>query len=81
MTKHIALDELHYYGLGLRKADYEDWRGHPLYYHRGNTKGFMSVVAFIPDQKLGFAILTNVTESELPAAIGRIILRNLADMP
>ena len=56
-------------------------RGHPLYYHRGNTPGFMSVVAFIPDQKLGFAILTNVTESELPAAIGRIILRNLADMP
>jgi CubicO group peptidase (beta-lactamase class C family) len=80
MTKQAELDKLHYYGLGLEVGEYEDWPGHPLYYHEGNTKGFGAAFVFIPDQKLGFAILTNVTDSELPNAIGRIVIRNLADL-
>src|SRR5690242_19530603 len=50
------------YGLGwfLRQ-----WNGHKVVEHGGNIDGFNSQVAFMPDQKLGFVLLTNVTASPL----------------
>ncbi len=52
------------YGLGwfLR-----DWNGHKVVEHGGNIDGFNSQVALMPDQKLGFVLLTNVTASSLGA--------------
>ena len=50
------------YGLGwfLR-----DWQGHKVVEHGGNIDGFNAQVALMPDQKLGFVLLTNVTASPL----------------
>jgi CubicO group peptidase (beta-lactamase class C family) len=50
------------YGLGwfLRQ-----WDGHKVAEHGGNIDGFNAQVAFMPDQKLGFVLLTNVTASVL----------------
>ncbi len=50
------------YGLGwfLR-----DWNGHKVVEHGGNIDGFNAQVALMPDQKLGFVLLTNVSGSPL----------------
>ncbi|MGN6165947.1 MAG: serine hydrolase [Flavisolibacter sp.] len=44
------------YGLGLNVADYN---GRQVYWHTGGAGGMVSNVCFIPDEKLGIAILTN----------------------
>lgn len=48
------------YGWMLR-----DWNGHKVVEHGGNIDGFNAQVAFMPDQKLGFVLLTNVSASSL----------------
>jgi CubicO group peptidase (beta-lactamase class C family) len=44
------------YGLGLFVADYN---GRQIYWHTGGAGGMVSNVCFIPEEKLGIAILTN----------------------
>lgn len=44
------------YGLGLFMKDY---RGKMVYYHGGGAAGMISNVTFLPEEKLGLAILTN----------------------
>lgn len=44
------------YGLGLNVADYN---GRQVYWHTGGAGGMVSNVCFIPEEKLGIAILTN----------------------
>ncbi len=44
------------YGLGVGVADYA---GRQVYSHTGGAAGMVSVVAFVPEEKLGIAILTN----------------------
>lgn len=44
------------YGLGLNAADYN---GRQVYWHTGGAAGMVSNVCFIPEEKLGIAILTN----------------------
>jgi CubicO group peptidase (beta-lactamase class C family) len=44
------------YGLGLFMKDYN---GKMVYYHGGGAAGMISNVTFIPEEKLGLAILTN----------------------
>lgn len=50
------------YGLGwfLR-----DWKGHRVVEHGGNIDGFAAQIAFLPDDGLGFALLTNVSATPL----------------
>ncbi|GAC1404161.1 MAG: hypothetical protein NVSMB56_18800 [Pyrinomonadaceae bacterium] len=50
------------YGLGwfLR-----DWNGHKVAEHGGNIDGFSARVSLMPDQHLGFALLTNQNTSTL----------------
>lgn len=50
------------YGFGWMLRD---WNGHKIVEHGGNIDGFNSQVAMMPDQKLGFVMLTNVTGSPL----------------
>jgi CubicO group peptidase (beta-lactamase class C family) len=61
------------YGLGwfLRQ-----WNGHKVVEHGGNIDGFNAQVAFMPDQKLGFVLLTNVTASPLGAFAMNTIWKN-----
>lgn len=44
------------YGLGLFAADYN---GRAIYWHTGGAGGMVSNVCFVPEEKLGIAILTN----------------------
>ncbi len=44
------------YGLGVFMKDY---MGKMVYYHGGGAAGMISNVTFVPEQKLGIAILTN----------------------
>ena len=66
------------YGLGwfLRQ-----WNGHKVVEHGGNIDGFNSQVAFMPDQKVGFVLLTNVTASSLGAFAMNTIWKNIVGDP
>ena len=66
------------YGLGwfLRQ-----WNGHKVVEHGGNIDGFNAQVAFMPDQKLGFVLLTNVTASPLGTIAMNTIWKNLVAVP
>ena len=66
------------YGLGwfLRQ-----WNGHKVVEHGGNIDGFNSQVALMPDQKLGFVLLTNVTASPLGTFAMNTIWKNLVGDP
>ncbi len=66
------------YGLGwfLRQ-----WKGHKVVEHGGNIDGFNAQVALMPDQKLGFVLLTNVTASSLGAVAMSTIWKNLVAEP
>jgi CubicO group peptidase (beta-lactamase class C family) len=66
------------YGLGwfLRQ-----WNGHKVVEHGGNIDGFNSQVALMPDQKLGFVLLTNVTASPLGTFAMNTIWKNLVGEP
>jgi hypothetical protein len=44
------------YGLGVYAADYN---GRQIYWHTGGAAGMVSNVCFVPEEKLGIAILTN----------------------
>ena len=50
------------YGLGWFL---QDWNGLKVVQHGGNVDGFNSMVATIPEKKLGFVMLTNVSASSL----------------
>lgn len=66
------------YGLGwfLR-----EWRGHKVAEHGGNIDGFNAQVALMPDQRLGFVMLTNVSGSPLPASTMNVVWSNLVGDP
>ncbi|RYZ00808.1 MAG: serine hydrolase [Chitinophagaceae bacterium] len=46
----------HGYGLGLFASDYN---GRQIYWHTGGAGGMVSNVCFVPEERLGIAILTN----------------------
>jgi CubicO group peptidase (beta-lactamase class C family) len=66
------------YGLGwfLR-----DWKGHKVVEHGGNIDGFNAQVALMPGRRLGFAMLTNVSASPLPASTMNTVWANLVGDP
>ncbi|MFL6332415.1 MAG: serine hydrolase [Pyrinomonadaceae bacterium] len=66
------------YGLGwfLR-----EWKGHKVAEHGGNIDGFNAQVALMPDQHLGFVMLTNVSASPLPASTMNVVWSNLVGDP
>ncbi|HUR97155.1 MAG TPA: serine hydrolase [Pyrinomonadaceae bacterium] len=62
------------YGLGwfLQK-----WNGMTVVQHGGNIDGFNSLVAMIPEKKLGFVMLTNVSASSLGGELMPIVWKNI----
>jgi len=67
-----------HYGLGwfLQK-----WNGLTVVQHGGNIDGFNSLVAMIPEKKLGFVMLTNVSASSLGSDIMPAIWSNILNEP
>ncbi|HEX5965009.1 MAG TPA: serine hydrolase [Pyrinomonadaceae bacterium] len=57
------------------------WNNHKVIEHGGNIDGFNSQVALMPDQKLGFVLLTNVTGSSLGAFAMNTIWKNIVGDP
>lgn len=53
--------DFQFYALGLGVRDY---RGRRMLTHTGGLPGYLSQVAFIPDQKLGVVVLTNQESGE-----------------
>jgi CubicO group peptidase (beta-lactamase class C family) len=66
------------YGMGwfLRQ-----WNGHKVIEHGGNIDGFNAQVAMMPDQKLGFVLLTNVTASSLGSFAMTTVWKNFVAAP
>ena len=62
------------YGLGWML---HTWNGLKVVEHGGNIDGFNSLVAMIPEKKLGFVLLTNVTASSLGNDIMPVIWSNI----
>lgn len=54
---HVAVSAKASYGLGWFVDQY---KGQPMLHHAGNTVGFTSELAFLPEAKLGISVLTNV---------------------
>jgi CubicO group peptidase (beta-lactamase class C family) len=57
-SRKSAVFPMHFrgYGLGVFSADYN---GRQIYWHTGGAGGMVSNVCFVPEEKLGIAILTN----------------------
>jgi CubicO group peptidase (beta-lactamase class C family) len=57
-SRKSSLYPVHFrgYGLGLFAADYN---GKQVYWHTGGAAGMVSNICFVPEEKLGIAILTN----------------------
>ncbi len=66
------------YGLGWMLRS---WNGLKVVEHGGNIDGFNSLVAMIPEKKLGFVMLTNVTASSMGNDIMPIIWSNILGSP
>ena len=54
------------YGMGFFITTY---RGHKLVHHGGNIDGFSALVTFMPQDKIGMVILTNMNGSVLPTVV------------
>lgn len=81
LAKLVRMDEEKSYGLGLIVEESHSYRGRPVYWHGGSVDGFTAMFWFLPDQKLGFAILTNASSSKLPQETVQIVRRNLVTQP
>lgn len=66
------------YGLGwfLR-----EWNGLKVVEHGGNIDGFNALVAMIPEKKLGFVMLTNVSGSPLGNELMPLVWENILGNP
>jgi CubicO group peptidase (beta-lactamase class C family) len=66
------------YGLGWFLDDY---RGRELVHHGGNLDGMTSLVAFLPRERVGVAILTNLDGTGLPMALARRVFDQYLGAP
>ncbi|MCU0248118.1 MAG: serine hydrolase, partial [Bryobacter sp.] len=69
---------LNVYGLGWRLQDY---RGRFLISHGGAIDGFRAQVAFLPDEKWGLVVLTNLGQTTLADALRFALVDVLLDLP
>jgi CubicO group peptidase (beta-lactamase class C family) len=66
------------YGLGWIVTE---WNKHKIAMHDGGIDGFNSEVALMPDEKLGFVLLTNVSQARLMGRVRNAIWENLVGKP
>jgi CubicO group peptidase (beta-lactamase class C family) len=66
-TPQIKIGASGYWTLGW--ASRGTWNGHRIVFHGGAQEGFNSIIALMPDQKLGFVLLTNISVSPLARGI------------
>ena len=66
------------YGLGWMIGKWNDLK---VVQHGGNIDGFNAMVATVPEKKLGFVMLTNVTASSLGGDLMPIVFENILGKP
>ncbi len=66
------------YGLGWFVVPY---RGYTLIHHGGNIDGFSTMVAFVPQQRIGIAVLTNLDSRPLRDVLTYEVCDRLLDLP
>ncbi|MDQ3750701.1 MAG: beta-lactamase family protein [Acidobacteriota bacterium] len=66
-TPQIKIGATGYWALGW--ASRGTWNGHRIVFHGGAQEGFNSIIALMPDQKLGFVLLTNISVSPLARGV------------
>ncbi|MEQ1765310.1 MAG: serine hydrolase domain-containing protein, partial [Pyrinomonadaceae bacterium] len=59
----------------------QKWKDKTVVQHGGNIDGFNAMVAMIPDEKLGFVMLTNVSASSLGGEMLDIVFSNILVKP
>lgn len=74
----ISPDGTFSYGMGWF---IHDWNGKKVIQHGGNIDGFNSMVALLPEEKIGFVLLTNVSASTLGGEMMSIVWENLLNEP
>jgi len=74
----VAISASDDYGLGWIVSDYHGLR---MLSHAGNTLGFTSEFAFLPERDLGVVVLTNQRVSLLNSAVMLRLLEMLFDQP
>ncbi|NNU80431.1 beta-lactamase family protein [Halovulum dunhuangense] len=78
-TPQVPVSASMSYGLGWFV---EDWRGQRLIHHAGNTFGFTSELAFLPEAGAGIVILTNAGRAnDFVQAVRARFLELLFDLP
>jgi hypothetical protein len=68
----FGFDEIEFenYGLGWF---IESYKGHKFVHHGGTINGYKSQVGFMPKEKAGFVILTNLSSNQIPNSLGYMI--------
>ncbi len=59
----------------------QDWKGKKVIQHGGNIDGFNSMVAMLPEENLGFVLLTNVSGSSLGGEMMEIVWSGMLEDP
>jgi CubicO group peptidase (beta-lactamase class C family) len=59
----------------------QEWNGLKVVQHGGNIDGFNALVAMIPEKKIGFVMLTNVSGSSLGGELMPIVWENILGKP
>jgi CubicO group peptidase (beta-lactamase class C family) len=79
-SRKSALFPTHFrgYGLGVSSADYN---GRQIYWHTGGAAGMVSNVCFVPEERLGIAILTNNDNQNFFEALRYQVLDAFLGMP
>lgn len=72
----VAGETKYGYGWFLR-----NWNGHKVVEHGGNIDGFNAEVALMPDQHLGFVMLTNISASSLGETAQTTVWENIVGKP
>jgi len=62
------LDANNFYDFAWLTTKYEPYS---LVWHNGETSGIKSVIQIIPEAKLGIVVLTNMSDTPLPEALGK----------
>lgn len=59
----------------------QKWNGQTVIQHGGNIDGFNALVAMVPEKKLGFVMLTNVSASPLGSELMPLVWENILGKP
>ncbi|MDH3627275.1 MAG: serine hydrolase [Acidobacteriota bacterium] len=73
-TSNIEIAENFGYGMGWFVRE---WNGHKMLEHGGNINGFSAEVGLLPDDDIGFALMTNLTATALQQESLEIVFESL----